>query len=219
MKTLKAIFNRLRGLDESMSKSLANPVEDRKIAIEKAKSAEDRFKKAIATSMATLKTMESDLLRMKAESSRYEGLATNALKLNKEDDAKKLLEKQAEIDNEIASLSKDIAQENSIIDRNKILLEKESKKIKTAESKTDRLSSRHEAAKNRKELAELQNSNAFDILDTFEDEVEQTENYAAALDELNTDATQSIEDKYSELTTSDTVNSKLEELKSKLNSN
>lgn len=197
MKFLKALFNRMRSADAAAAEALKDPIADRKLAIDDAEKAIKGFRQAIAESMAGIKSMEDKLKQKQQDSTKYGNLAQIAVKSGNTKDAQSLLEKQVKIDKEVSQLQSDISSENKIVQRNQDLLKKETDKIESVKSQTDRLESRHKASETRAKLANLRDSKAFDTLDELESEIKEQEYYAESLDELNTDSVESLEDKYS----------------------
>ena len=176
MKFLKALFNRMRSADAAAAEALKDPIADRKLAIDDAEKAIKGFRQAIAESMAGIKSMEDKLKQKQQDSTKYGNLAQIAVK---------------------SGNTSDISSENKIVQRNQDLLKKETDKIESVKSQTDRLESRHKASETRAKLANLRDSKAFDTLDELESEIKEQEYYAESLDELNTDSVESLEDKYS----------------------
>ena len=217
MKTLKAFWNWLRGIDNKVAESMKDPINERKLAIQDAKKAAENFKTALATSMSQIAVMEAELSKLREESKKYERLAQIAVGKGNDVDATKLLTEQEKVDKKIAQLDIDLEKEQQFILKNRQLLEKENEKINEVESKTERLESRSKAAENRKKLSSLRGSEAFNALDKFEDDVLATEAFSEAIDDLNSNPTDDLEIKYSEAASSESVQEKLARLKNKTN--
>lgn len=217
MKTLKAIWNWLRGIDNKVAEGMKDPINDRKLAIEDAKKAANSFRMALASSMSQVSVMEAELSKLTKNSEKYANLAKVALTKGNEVDATNLLIEQEKFEKKIKALTIDLENEQKFILKNRQLLEKETDKISEAESQTGRLEARSKAADNRKKLSSLRDSESFKALDAFEDTILANESFAESLDELNTDPSEALEDKYESEAASESVQERLARLKSEIN--
>lgn len=216
MKILKALWNWLRGIDSKVAEKMKDPIVDRKLAIDDAKKAQDQYREALASSMAQVTVMEAEIAKLKVNFDKYGRLAKIALEKGNEADATNLLIEQDAYGKKMDALSKDLDTEQKYITKHRQLLEREADKIKEVESQTGRLEAKKVAVDNRAKLAKLRDSDSFKALDNLDVEIATTEAFAESLDELNTDPSEALEDKYNAEAASESVQERLAKMKAEM---
>lgn len=216
MKFLQQLFKKFQRMDEAAAEKIRDKNADRKDAIEDSKTALKELKNAIAESMANVTKLEREKNNHKNNITKYNSLAENAMREGNENDATEFLNKVVESEQKLKTVTDDIKKDKAIIADNRKKLESFTDKIKDAETSIIRLHSREKAAKTRRTLLELGQSDAFSALDDINNDICEEEDKVTAMEELSVDPDQALEDKYSNAAANEDVKARLEKLKQKV---
>ena len=221
MKVISSFWNMLRRADNSAAEAMKDPVGDAELAIEDSKKKIAEFTLTIAKAIAENKRFEKEQKEAHLQAEKYQRIAEAALKAGNEDDARSALSKAQTNSSRSDALKKDIARNDSLIQKQRDILNKLKTKVDNAASNKRILEMRHNGAKSMKALASAQadfagDGSPFAALDNLEDSVVQAETEAEAYTEMF--GADDLEDKYANLEGEASVDDALAAMKAKLGS-
>lgn len=199
----KSFSNLIRGKSMEMSKKMADPVRDSKLAIQDSEKLIADFTSRIAKLVAQNRSLIKERNEAEAEVKKYQGFAEKAAETGNVDDARRSLELKAESTRQLERLNSEITRNDQLISNLRNQLSKARAKVASAKRNVVGLEARNEGAKIRTELAKASSDfNASDSplasLDDLEKQVNEKESEAEAWEELteNVDESQSLAEKY-----------------------
>ncbi len=215
----KTLNNLIRGKADDLSKKLADPERDAKIAITDSKKQIAGFTAKIASLIAETKKLERQCNDALADEDKYLEIAKRAMAAGNEADARGALEHKVQAQKRRATLQLEVDKDRKLTAHLRDELTKARAKVGDAEGNLRRLAARSEGAKIRTELARA--SSAFNsgdsplaALDDLQNAVDSSEAEAEAWEELSAEDTgsaQLLEAKYG--SGSDVIDVEFEQLK------
>ncbi len=200
---LKSFSNMIRGKSKELSKAMADPVRDSKIAIEDSEKMIGDFTARIAKLVAQNRSLMRQQKDAEAEVSKFQGFAEKAVGAQNVEDARRSLELKAEAQKQNERLTTEIARNEQLIKSLRDQLSKARAKVSSAKRNVVGLEARHEGAKIRKELAKASSEfnaggSPLAALDDLENAVNADESEAEAWEELVVDdkSSDSLAEKY-----------------------
>ena len=215
----KTLSNLIRGSADDLSKKLADPERDAKIAIADSKKQIGGFTAKIASLLAETKKLERQCNDARADQDKYLGIAKKAMAAGNEADARGALEHKVRAQQRCETLEIEADKNKKLTGHLRDELAKARAKIGNAEGNLRRLAARSEGAKIRTELAKASSAfnsgdNPLAALDDLQNAVDASEAEAEAWEELSAEDTgsvQALEEKYGGGT--DVIDVAFEELK------
>jgi len=198
-KTLKNVF---RGAINDVDKSLQNHERDGEISIIDAKKQTAQFRTNIAELLANTKLQEKKRDDAKAQVKQWNGVLNKAIDAEDEAGAKVAHGKVQAAESQVAVYTKQIKQNDVLLDTMKSNLEKMTNKVASAENKLANLKATSQSSKLRQQMAKNNSSIAgsgfLADLDKFEENVDEETAKADALEELSGEdnASEDVLDKY-----------------------
>ena len=200
----KTLNNLIRGKADDLSKKLADPERDAKIAITDSKKQIGGFTTKIAALVAETKKLERQCNDVKADEDKYLDIAKRAMTAGNEADARGALEHKVEAQKRHATLQIEVDKNRKLTGHLRSELTKARAKVGNAEGNLRRLAARSEGARIRTELAKASSTfnsggSPLAALDDLQNAVDASEAEAEAWEELSAEETgsmQALEEKY-----------------------
>ncbi len=174
---------------------------------------------SVSSAIANEKSLERKIEKAKREHDDWEQKAMQALNTNREDLARKALEKKNLAERNINDLEPMHQQAKANADKMREKLNQLKKKLDEAKTRQSTLIARSQAAKAQKQIAQSFSgvgSDAFGKFEKYETKIEKLESEAEAHEELAGNDV-SLEDEFRQLETSSGVDDELKKLKEKMN--
>lgn len=207
---LKSFSNLIRGKSKELTKKMADPVRDSKLAIEDSEKMIADFTSRVAKLVAQNRSLKRQKTEAEAELKKYINFAEKAAGANVIDDARRALELKGEAQKRLDNLNLEITRNDGLVSSLRSQLSKARTRVASAKRNIVGLEARHEGSKIRKELAKASSEfNTGDsplaALDDLDKAVNESETEAEAWEELteNTDESQNLEEKYGSGSSSD----------------
>ena len=157
MKTLTALYNWFRGVDDTTAAKLANPERDGKLSIEDAKKEVAEFTSKIAELMASTRLFQSQLDHANQDVQKYENLAVSAGKMQQAADVTQALILKAKATKMVETLTKQVAAHKELETSLRAQLDDRNEAIANAKDNLVLLSTTLHAAELRKRVANAAN--------------------------------------------------------------
>jgi len=213
MRLFRAIWNLFRKILGMAAEKIEDPEAEGKFAIEDSEDQIDDVKVKLAKLIASRKSMERKLAQKEPNINKWQGIAERAASGGDRESARQALEKKNSAMAEVRTLRTQLDKTSNVISNLKAKVNNAENKIEGARSNLTQLSARREGARLTKDLnnaAKGLGGGALSRLDDFEDKVDCEESEAEAFEELSTDPSQELEDKYG--TSGSDVNAELDAL-------
>lgn len=185
----KAISNVVRGAKDDLTKKMADPVRDGKLAIADSEKQVGEFTSKIAKLVAENKRLIKQRDEAAAEVEKFTRIAQRAAEAGNEDDVRSALEMKTRSDERVVTLSAEIERSEQLTTMLRDQLGKARAKVAQAKSNLTRMTARVEGAKIRTELAKASSEfgggkSPLSALDDLEKSVEEQESEAEAWEEM-----------------------------------
>lgn len=201
MSILKKLSNIFRARKDQLEDAMTDVVRDAKFDIEDARKEVSRFKTQVASLMAENKRQERSLKDAKSEVKKWLDIAKKAAANGNESDVTSAVDQKQQAEARVKSLQDIVNRNSTTISGLRAQLQKTQDKIAYADSNFAQLKARKHSADVRKSLmrasAGLEGSSALSRLNQLEDSVVAAETEVEALDDLNTDGSADLLEKYS----------------------
>lgn len=210
-------------VNEAGEKAVENYIdiqrEGKAVVANKRKAIEEREKKVVK-SKTYIKLKEQEIAEKQASLEKMNLIAEKALAAGEESDARQALVRAERIEEDIAILQSIVDELNPVIDDSINQIEEYKQEIDRIECEIERLDHIYESIKQREELegGNFGNGGAFDM-NSLRNLVNKAKATSEAKSEIREQTGQNLEKKYSNVKSESKVDSRLEELKSKLAAN
>lgn len=210
-------------VNEAGEKAVENYIdiqrEGKAVVTNKRKAIEEREKKVVK-SKTYIKLKEQEIAEKQASLEKMNLIAEKALAAGEESDARQALVRAERIEEDIAILQSIVDELNPVIDDSINQIEEYKQEIDRIECEIERLDHIYESIKQREELegGNFGNGGAFDM-NSLRNLVNKAKATSEAKSEIREQTGQNLEKKYNNVRSESKVDSRLEELKSKLAAN
>lgn len=229
------IFKRIKDMVSANINDLLEKFEDPEHVIDQMiKEMEETIidvRKQTASSIASSKITSRKLSETEKEAEKWQKNAELAIVEGQDDLAKKALVRRREVEGQLESLKKQLADEEEMIEKMKSDLHLVEEKVQEARRKRESLLMKKRAADAKKKMLESSEKarsafdgsassiiNGFDSFNKYEEKIERELAEAEAREELNTDRKKTdLESEFAHLNTDTEVDDELAALKKKLN--
>lgn len=207
----KALSNVIRGAKDDLTKKIADPVRDGKLAIADSEKQVGEFTSKIASLVAENKRLIKQRDGAAEEVEKFTRIAQKAAQAGNEADVRSSLEMKNRADERLVSLTAEIEKSEQLTTMLRDQLGKARAKVAQAKSNMTRMSARVEGAKIRTELAKASSEfnsgqNPLSALDDLEKAVDEQESEAEAWEEMvgteDAGSAANLADKYGSSTSS-----------------
>jgi len=198
---IQAFKNWFRSKKDSAADSMTDPVQDAKFAIEDSRKLVAGFEAKVADLMGHNKRTKLSIDESREEIKKWEKVSIAAGKANSKEDCAMAVKKKLEATRKAEQLEHDYQADEQTIAALRHQLEGAKAKIEHAESNKEVLTARLEGARISEQLQQA--STALDAggplaaLDTLERKTVECETHAQAIEELHTNNSAALEEKYS----------------------
>lgn len=196
---MRAVSNWFREKKDQAAESVSDPVRDAKYDIEDSETMINDFESKIQGLMKSNNNIRKDYENAREAAEKWDRLAKKAAAAGNRDDVEACVLKKQTALGEVEQYIKDIAANDAMITNLRAQLGKARNRIAKAKSNTAVLSARLSSAKLRTNLAAGARGlgdGPLSRLDNLENAVRDAESGAEAWEELHTDDTENLEDKY-----------------------
>lgn len=199
MKFLKELWNRIRGLDNKVAKSIKNNVENAELKIEDADKKVSDFEDKINLHLASLIKLKAELQDVKKEITKWQSIAEKAANKGNREDAHKALIQKSKLVTRSNQLEQAVkineTQTNKFVDQRNSLRDQ----LRDAKQNLGTLAAREQSAKLARELsASSDGMSSINLgLGEFESEVKEQEYMAQANEILCKNPSDDLDKKYS----------------------